>query len=568
MYKLFLCLRYLRSRMIAYFAALGVALCVAMMLIAVSVMTGFLNKIEVAAKGLFGDVIVDGGGEGGLAYYDEFIRQVEQEVPQVEAGSPFILAYGLLAVPGTGHRQTIQVAGIRLPERAAVTDFEDGLFVQAGLDAPTFDPPISVMIRHVKEDAQRIEEILAAAERASPQQLELPELRRRLTNAIWYHISASEALNRAAPYQERLRQLQGKIDAAQAQLYTPTGESFEAKEHRLDQLREMLVGPGQMEEQAGFAGPRDRIILGLGLQSLSWTTPDGQTIRLMLPGHKVTLLLLPLGSQDLGLMGFTPVSRAFTIIDDCRTDVSSIDSRFVYVPFDTLQQLNNMGAEYSAEQTPQVVVPPRCGQIHFKVRNEFSEGLALQKVSAKVQAVWEDFRRRNPQAAGGEVYVQTWRERQADIISNIDRQRTLVFIMFAIISLVSVVLIFVIFYMIVFQKTKDIGVLKAVGASSGGVAQIFLAWGASVGLVGAAAGTALGYAFVRNINPIQDWVDDTFGYRVWSKKYFLFAEIPNEVDWNAAVFIIIGAVLAGLVGAMLPALRAAYMQPVEALRYE
>ena len=64
MYKLFLCLRYLRSRVIAYFAVLAVALCVAMMLIVISVMNGFLDKIERAAKGLFGPVVHPGKIEG------------------------------------------------------------------------------------------------------------------------------------------------------------------------------------------------------------------------------------------------------------------------------------------------------------------------------------------------------------------------------------------------------------------------------------------------------------------------------------------------------------------------
>jgi len=122
--------------------------------------------------------------------------------------------------------------------------------------------------------------------------------------------------------------------------------------------------------------------------------------------------------------------------------------------------------------------------------------------------------------------------------------------------------------MIVFQKTKDIGVLMAVGASSGGVAQIFLAYGAAVGLVGSIMGIILGAIFVRNINPIQDWLDDTFGFRVWSREWFLFEKIPNEVDWTAALFIVVAAIIAGLVGALMPAIRAARMQPVEALRYE
>jgi len=131
-----------------------------------------------------------------------------------------------------------------------------------------------------------------------------------------------------------------------------------------------------------------------------------------------------------------------------------------------------------------------------------------------------------------------------------------------------VVLVSVIIYMIVFQKTKDIGVLKAIGASSGGVAWIFLLYGAAVGLVGSILGTVGGYYFVRYINPIQDWVDRVFGFRVWSREVFMFEKIPNEVDPANVVGIVIAAIAAGLVGALIPAYRAARMQPVEALRYE
>ena len=70
MYKLSLCLRYLRSRVLAYFAMLGVGLCVAMMLICVSVMSGFLWKIERAARGLFGDIVVESASLSGLGLYD------------------------------------------------------------------------------------------------------------------------------------------------------------------------------------------------------------------------------------------------------------------------------------------------------------------------------------------------------------------------------------------------------------------------------------------------------------------------------------------------------------------
>ena len=79
MYKLFLCLRYLRRRYLALIGVVSVALCVFMMLVAVSVMDGFLRKVELAAKGLFGDIIIDGTTLSGIGRYDEFIAELTGE---------------------------------------------------------------------------------------------------------------------------------------------------------------------------------------------------------------------------------------------------------------------------------------------------------------------------------------------------------------------------------------------------------------------------------------------------------------------------------------------------------
>ena len=133
------------------FAVLGVALCVWMMLVSVSVMTGFLNKIELAAKGLFGDIIIEPFGERGLGWYDELIADIQKEVPEVEAADPFIYTLGILRIEDNSeYRQLVQIAGIRLPSRANVTDFEKGLFVQSGKASPTFAPPLEDVIERLE----------------------------------------------------------------------------------------------------------------------------------------------------------------------------------------------------------------------------------------------------------------------------------------------------------------------------------------------------------------------------------------------------------------------------------
>jgi lipoprotein-releasing system permease protein len=133
---------------------------------------------------------------------------------------------------------------------------------------------------------------------------------------------------------------------------------------------------------------------------------------------------------------------------------------------------------------------------------------------------------------------------------------------------VAILLIFVILYVIVVQKTRDIGVLKAVGASNLGVAGIFLTYGAAIGMIGSIIGTVAGCYFVWNINPIADWIANTTGFTPWNRETFMFEKIPDQVDFGTAIWIVGGAIIAGVFGALLPAVIAAMRQPVEALRYE
>jgi len=555
MYKLFLCLRYLRSRVIAYFAVLGVALCVAMMLIVVSVMNGFLDKVEQAAKGLFGDIVVETGTLAGLGHYDEFIAEVEK-LPEVHGASPFIWTFGILQVPHTEYRQMVRVAGIRLPERAGVTEFEKGLFVQRGLAEPSFDPPVDLIVDRLVEDKQFLESIRRRALAEKQDEAVDSELLPRLSTALLYHDLALDNLHLAKLDSAKIQQLQADLQAA----YKAAGDQASTRVEALEAELALLL------DGLTYLPADQRVILGRGISGLSFRTSQGETIRLMAPGLKVALVLAPLG-RSLTVTDIAPIIRTFSIVDECKTDIWTIDAETVYLPLTTLQELNNMAAEYAADGSGEVVTPARCTQIHIKAAGAVNEG-ALEKLRVKIQRAWNDFHGRYPRAAGSEVMVQTWRQRQAKVVGPIEKQRDLVVIMFGIISLVAVVLIFAIFYMIVYQKTRDIGVLKAVGATSGGVAMIFLAYGAAVGLVGSILGTIGGYYFVRNINPIQDYLARQFHFRVWDLEVFMFEKIPNEVHWPVAAGIVAGAILAGLLGALVPAIRAARMQPVEALRYE
>jgi len=313
-------------------------------------------------------------------------------------------------------------------------------------------------------------------------------------------------------------------------------------------------------DKSGLRRPDERIILSRGLFQASFRTPSGKFIRrLGLPGRNAKLYVRPLGEFSASSIEWT--LSEMTIVDQCHTGVYNIDDSFVYVPFTKLQQLTKMAKTKD--------YPARCSQIHVRVDPKLTDPKELRQISAEIQVVCNKFCKKNKNVTrNGSLKAQTFRQLQAQLIDSISGQRTLSVTIFGIMSIVSVFLIFVIFYMIVLQKTKDIGILKSIGGSGMGIAGIFLGYGVIVGLVGSAVGIVGGYFFVDNINSIHDWVGRVSGISFWSMESFMFAEIPNQVDWNATIYIVIGAIFAGLLGALIPAIIAATRQPIKALRYE
>ncbi len=124
------------------------------------------------------------------------------------------------------------------------------------------------------------------------------------------------------------------------------------------------------------------------------------------------------------------------------------------------------------------------------------------------------------------------------------------------------------FFMIVVEKTRDIGTLKALGASGRGVMSIFLSYGLLLGFVGSGAGLIGGLLFVDNINSIAGLIEKITGQEVFDPTVYYFTEIPTIIYPFTLVWVMAGAVAIAVVASVLPALRAARMHPVQALRFE
>src|SRR5207248_9872992 len=152
-------------------------------------------------------------------------------------------------------------------------------------------------------------------------------------------------------------------------------------------------------------------------------------------------------------------------------------------------------------------------------------GADLQKAKEQVRSVVQSVLR---QKSGmdfvitGDPYVETWKESQHVWINAIENEKLLTVCLFSIMSIVAIFLVFCIFYIIVVEKTRDIGIIKSVGATSSGVAGIFLGYGLVIGIVGSGLGLLLAWLTVHNINELHAWLGKRLGIVIWDPPVYAF----------------------------------------------
>jgi len=175
----------------------------------------------------------------------------------------------------------------------------------------------------------------------------------------------------------------------------------------------------------------------------------------------------------------------------------------------------------------------------------------------------------DPEIAGyPRAHIETWEERQHNLLLAVNNEKFLLAFVLFFIVLVACFTIFATLTMTVVEKTRDIGVLRALGATPAGICSIFMLNGALVGMIGAGLGYGAGLVVAANVNPIREFLRANFGWDIFPSDIYLFDTIPSYIDHSAALAFAIGAAASALVFAIIPAVRAARLRPVSALRYE
>ncbi len=333
----------------------------------------------------------------------------------------------------------------------------------------------------------------------------------------------------------RIAKLPGVVSAmpiveGQALLTADNGGAFGGlvRGIRQEDLRKLHVvadniRAGSLDEFQGT----DAVAIGVGLAQRLGSNVGGR-ITLLSPQGQATAF------------GTVPRSKAYTVVALFQVGFQEADTSFVYLPL-------------------------AAAQVYFQVRNAATQIEVMTDDPDRVAAV---NRAARGVLAGRSVRVVDWTQANNSFFAAVEVERNVMFLILTLIILVAAFNVISSLIMMVKDKTRDIAVLRTIGAGSGAVLRIFLMCGAFVGAAGTAVGALLGILFCVNIEGIRRVLEGLTGTNLFNPEVYFLSRLPAKLDWVEVAQVILMALVISLLATVYPSWRAARTDPVEALRHE
>ncbi|WP_342242850.1 FtsX-like permease family protein, partial [Ensifer sp. OTU672] len=180
----------------------------------------------------------------------------------------------------------------------------------------------------------------------------------------------------------------------------------------------------------------------------------------------------------------------------------------------------------------------------------------------------EELRQPIEDAAGRQIFITDWRDRNKTFFSALQVERNVMFMILTLIVLVAALNIISGLIMLVKDKGSDIAILRTMGATSGSVMRIFFMTGAAIGVAGTVAGVALGVVVCLNIESIRQFFSWISGTTLFSPELYFLSQLPADMNADETALVIVMALTLSFLATIFPAWRASRLDPVQALRYE
>lgn len=238
-------------------------------------------------------------------------------------------------------------------------------------------------------------------------------------------------------------------------------------------------------------------------------------------------------------MGMVPRIKKFTVVGIFDSGFYEYDSGLAFLSLRECQNFLNMGEDVTG--------------IEIKVRNIYKA---------------KDIAETIEQELGFPYWARNWMQMNKNLFAALRLEKRVMFIILSLIVVVAAFNIITALIMVVMEKTKDIAILKSMGATAKSIMKIFMLQGIIIGAVGTVLGCMGGLVVAFHIEPILLFVEKLFGFKILPGDVYYLSELPSKVDFGDVSVIAVVAMIICFVATIYPSWNASKLDPAEALRYE